>query len=184
MNSPLTSSSKYRRIAGTDVVVPIMSLGEDMKKLTLGDGGYSKDPIMLASDAGRLPTFKDVKKSLKVHCEHFYVLTTKSPSDIDQDLDSSNNPDGRSSKYYASVRCNPPLMYLVPRTSICYLQSILLSVYTTNLRASTLPLRRFRGQSILFLYAREGRGPRALERWKARDGLAWVSFQVFGGADS
>ena len=144
MDSPLTSSSKYRRIAGTDVVVPIMSLGEDMKKLTLGDGGYSKDPIMLASDAGRLPTFKDVKKSLKVGCKHFYELTTKPLSDIDQDLDSSNNPDGRSSKYYSSPRCVLPLMYLEPRTSIRYLQSILLSTNTTSLRASTLPLRRFR----------------------------------------
>ena len=43
-----------------------MSLGEDMKKLSLGDGGYSKDPMVLAGAAGSLPTFKDVKKSLKV----------------------------------------------------------------------------------------------------------------------
>lgn len=90
---------KYCRIAGTDIVVPIMSLGEDMKKLTLGDRGYSKDPFVLASAAGRLPTFKDVKKSLKVRCKHFYELTTRPLSDIDQDPDSSNNPDGRSSKY-------------------------------------------------------------------------------------
>ncbi|KAH9043071.1 HORMA-domain-containing protein [Lactarius pseudohatsudake] len=60
-----TFNFEYRRIAGTDVVVPIMSLGEDMKKLSLGNGGYSKDPITLASAAGRLPTFKDVKRSLK-----------------------------------------------------------------------------------------------------------------------
>jgi hypothetical protein len=43
-----------------------MSLGEDLKKLSLGDEGYSKDPILSASAEGRLPTFKDVKKSLKV----------------------------------------------------------------------------------------------------------------------
>ncbi|KAH9005321.1 HORMA-domain-containing protein [Lactarius hatsudake] len=54
-----TFNFEYRRIAGTDVVVPIMSLGEDMKKLSLGNGGYSKDPITLANAAGRLPTFKD-----------------------------------------------------------------------------------------------------------------------------
>ncbi|KAF8274863.1 HORMA domain-containing protein [Lactarius quietus] len=60
-----TFNFEYRRIAGTDVVVPIMTLGEDMKKLSLGDGGYSKDPMVLASAAGFLPTFKDVKKSLK-----------------------------------------------------------------------------------------------------------------------
>jgi len=51
---------------GTEVVVPIMSLGEDLEKLCLGDGGHPKDPILLASAEGRLPTFKDVKKSLKV----------------------------------------------------------------------------------------------------------------------
>ncbi|KAF8503402.1 HORMA domain-containing protein [Russula emetica] len=60
-----TFNFEYRRIAGTDVVVPIMSLGEDLEKLSLGDGGHSKDPILLASAEGRLPTFKDVKKSLK-----------------------------------------------------------------------------------------------------------------------
>jgi hypothetical protein len=58
--------SQYHRIAGTEVVVPIMSLGEDLKKLSLVDGGCSKDPILLASTEGRPPTFKDVKKSLKV----------------------------------------------------------------------------------------------------------------------
>ena len=58
--------SQYHRIEGTEVVVPIMSLGEDMEKLCLGDGGHSEDPILLASAEGRLPTFKDVKKSLKV----------------------------------------------------------------------------------------------------------------------
>jgi hypothetical protein len=63
---PLIVLSQYRRIAGTEFVVPIMSLGEDLKKLSLVDGGYSKDPILLASTEGRLPTFKDVKKSLKV----------------------------------------------------------------------------------------------------------------------
>ena len=68
LSLPLTisSPSQYRRIAGTDVVIPIMSLGEDLEKLSLGDGGHSKDPIMLAGAEGRLPTFKDVKKSLKV----------------------------------------------------------------------------------------------------------------------
>jgi len=43
-----------------------MSLGEDMEKLSLGDGAHSKDPILLASAEDRLPTFKDVKKGLKV----------------------------------------------------------------------------------------------------------------------
>ncbi len=58
--------SQYRRISGTEVIVPIMSLGEDMEKLSLGDGAHSKDPFLLANAQGRLPTLKDVKKSLKV----------------------------------------------------------------------------------------------------------------------
>jgi hypothetical protein len=48
-----------------------MSLGEDLEKLTLGDEGHSKDPILLASVEGALPTFKDVKKSLKVRDNQF-----------------------------------------------------------------------------------------------------------------
>ena len=67
----LTALSQYRRIAGTDVVVPIMSLGKDLEKLTLGDGDHSKDPVLLASVEGRLPTFKDVKRSLKARNNQF-----------------------------------------------------------------------------------------------------------------
>jgi hypothetical protein len=39
-----------------------------MGKLSLGDGGgrNSKDPILLTGSEGRPPTFKDVRKSLKV----------------------------------------------------------------------------------------------------------------------
>ena len=71
LGQSLTALSQYRRIAGTDVVVPIMSLGDDLEKLTLGDGGHSKDPILLASVEGGLPTFKDVKRSLKVRDSQF-----------------------------------------------------------------------------------------------------------------
>jgi meiosis-specific protein HOP1 len=68
VDSPLTFSSQYRRIAGTDVVIPIMSLGQNMANLSLGDGGSFKDPMVLSSAAGCLPTSKDVKKDLKVRC--------------------------------------------------------------------------------------------------------------------
>ncbi|KAI0306419.1 HORMA domain-containing protein [Multifurca ochricompacta] len=54
-----TFNFEYRRIAGADVTVPIMSLGEDLRKLSLGDGDDSQDPILLASVEGRLPTFRD-----------------------------------------------------------------------------------------------------------------------------
>jgi hypothetical protein len=42
-----------------------MSLGEDMDKLSLGDGARSKDPVLLASAEGRLPTFKRCEKELE-----------------------------------------------------------------------------------------------------------------------
>src|SRR6266404_1626852 len=109
-----------------------MSLGEDMQKLSLRDG-CSKDPIMLGSAEGRLPTFKDVKRSLKVRCTQFYESTTKTLADVDQDVDSSHNSDGSSSKYYFSLSCIPPLIFQGHRASIRYLQSVLLSTDTTNL---------------------------------------------------
>lgn len=47
-----------------------------MEKLSLCDGDSSKDPILLASAEGRLPTLKDVKKSLKVRKIQFCELAT------------------------------------------------------------------------------------------------------------
>lgn len=99
LGQSLTALSQYRRIAGTDVVVPIMSLGEDLEKLTLGDGGRSKDPILLASVEGGLPTFKDVKRSLKVRDNHLELdlrgLQRTIFLDINQNPNSSNISDGR-----------------------------------------------------------------------------------------
>jgi hypothetical protein len=55
-----------------------MSLGEDLERLSLGDGDHSKDPILMACAEGRLPTFKDVKKSLKVRKTQFYKCAADS----------------------------------------------------------------------------------------------------------
>lgn len=56
---------KYYKVAGTDTVVPIMSLGDKLSKMSLHrvDG----DPIVDALKQGKLPTLGDVKRSLKVY---------------------------------------------------------------------------------------------------------------------
>ncbi|KZV65910.1 DNA-binding protein [Peniophora sp. CONT] len=55
----------YVRVPGTDTVVPIMSLGEDMSKMKLHDGVASRDPVVRAIAQSRVPTLADVKRSLK-----------------------------------------------------------------------------------------------------------------------
>lgn len=56
--------TKYYKVAGTDTVVPIMSLGDQLSKMNLHrmDG----DPVVDALKQGNLPTLGDVKRSLKV----------------------------------------------------------------------------------------------------------------------
>lgn len=56
---------KYYKVAGTDTVVPIMSLGDRLSKMSLRrvDG----DPVVNALKRGNLPTLGDVKRSLKVY---------------------------------------------------------------------------------------------------------------------
>jgi hypothetical protein len=48
-------------------VVPIMSLGEGLTKMSLKETKTrQRDPIEEAITKGRAPTYKDVKKSVKV----------------------------------------------------------------------------------------------------------------------
>lgn len=57
---------QYYSIPGTSAVVPVMSLGEDLMKMSLSDAQKHADPILDATKSGRAPTLGDVKKSLKV----------------------------------------------------------------------------------------------------------------------
>lgn len=44
-----------------------MSLGDDLKKMSLKGSSEQKDPAGDASKKGNVPTLGDVKKSIKVH---------------------------------------------------------------------------------------------------------------------
>ncbi|KAG9312996.1 hypothetical protein JVU11DRAFT_6434 [Chiua virens] len=55
---------KYYKAAGTDTIVPIMSLGDKLSKMSLR--GVDRDPAVDALKQGRLPTLGDVKRSLKL----------------------------------------------------------------------------------------------------------------------
>ncbi|KAF8136509.1 HORMA domain-containing protein [Boletus edulis] len=59
-----TFNFQYHKVAGTDTVVPIMFLGDQLSKMSLHrmDG----DPVVDALKRGSLPTLGDVKRSLKL----------------------------------------------------------------------------------------------------------------------
>lgn len=55
---------QYHTVPGTKAVIPIMTLGEDLMKLSLS--GKKSDPVAEATKDGRIPTLGEVKRSLKV----------------------------------------------------------------------------------------------------------------------
>ncbi|KAF9059094.1 HORMA domain-containing protein [Rhodocollybia butyracea] len=56
-----TFNFHYHTIAGTDTVIPIMTLGDDLERMSL----HGKDPVAEAVRKGSVPTLKDVKRSVK-----------------------------------------------------------------------------------------------------------------------
>ncbi|KAK7040820.1 hypothetical protein VNI00_009416 [Paramarasmius palmivorus] len=50
----------YHTIPGTDTTIPIMTLGENLNKMSL-----QEDPLLETAKQGKVPTLKDVKKSVK-----------------------------------------------------------------------------------------------------------------------
>ena len=57
--------AQYHNIPGTDVTVPVMTLGEDLMKLSIS-GPKQADPVANASKHGKVPTLGEVKRSLQV----------------------------------------------------------------------------------------------------------------------
>ncbi|KAK0239552.1 HORMA domain-containing protein [Armillaria nabsnona] len=56
----------YHKIPGTDTTVPVMTLGDDTKRTPLrGFNARKKDPVAEAVSKGKLPTLRDVKRSVK-----------------------------------------------------------------------------------------------------------------------
>ncbi|KAF7337922.1 HORMA domain-containing protein [Mycena venus] len=70
-----TFNFHYHTIPGTDTVIPVMSLGDDLDKMSLKDLG--KDPIVQAAKKGKAPTLKDVKKSVKTLLKTLIHSTTQ-----------------------------------------------------------------------------------------------------------
>ncbi|KAM6500352.1 HORMA domain containing protein [Amanita muscaria] len=57
-----TFNFQYHTVHGTDTVVPILTLGNDLQKMSLN---RHKDPVAEATLKGKVPTLKEVKKSVK-----------------------------------------------------------------------------------------------------------------------
>lgn len=59
--------SQYPTVPGCETSVPILTLGDDLAKLTINGGGKNPvDPVAEATRRGNAPTLGDVKKSVKV----------------------------------------------------------------------------------------------------------------------
>ncbi|KAJ7137828.1 HORMA domain-containing protein [Mycena epipterygia] len=70
-----TFNFQYHTIPGTDTVIPIMSLGENLDKMSLRES--AKDPVVQAAKKGKPPTLKDVKKSVKTLLKTLIHSTTQ-----------------------------------------------------------------------------------------------------------
>lgn len=71
----LISGIQYHTLPGTNTVVPIMSLGEDLMRMSLKSSGRVADPAADASRKGKVPTLGEVQKSLKVRSFMILVAT-------------------------------------------------------------------------------------------------------------
>ncbi|KAK0463577.1 HORMA domain-containing protein [Desarmillaria tabescens] len=61
-----TFNFQYHKLPGTDTTVPVMTLGDDTKRTPLrGFNTRKKDPVAEAVSKGKLPTLRDVKRSVK-----------------------------------------------------------------------------------------------------------------------
>ncbi|KAJ7024255.1 HORMA domain-containing protein [Mycena alexandri] len=70
-----TFNFHYHTIPGTDTVIPIMSLGDGLDKMSLKES--AKDPVVQAAKKGKAPTLKDVKKSVKTLLKTLIQATTQ-----------------------------------------------------------------------------------------------------------
>ncbi|KAF8205628.1 HORMA domain-containing protein [Mycena galopus ATCC 62051] len=70
-----TFNFHYHTIPGTDTVIPVMSLGDDLDKMSIKDA--AKDPVVQAAKKGKAPTLKDVKKSVKTLLKTLIHSTTQ-----------------------------------------------------------------------------------------------------------
>ncbi|KAL0946558.1 hypothetical protein HGRIS_012763 [Hohenbuehelia grisea] len=60
-----TFNIQYHSLPGSNVVVPIMTLGDELRNLSLGGKADPVDPMAEAVKKGKAPTLRDVKLSVK-----------------------------------------------------------------------------------------------------------------------
>ncbi|KAI0699230.1 HORMA domain-containing protein [Cytidiella melzeri] len=72
-----TFNFRYYNIPGTDISVPVMSLGDDLMKLSLAGDAKRSDPVSNATKRGRVPTLGEVKRSLKALIKNLIQATTQ-----------------------------------------------------------------------------------------------------------
>ena len=59
--------SQYHTLPGSDITIPVMSLGKGLEKLPTDPKSRDiEDPVAKAIRNGKAPTIRDVKMSLKV----------------------------------------------------------------------------------------------------------------------
>lgn len=60
------SHAQYYEVPGTGTIVPVLSLDDQLKNMSLRGKPATKDPIAVATMNGRAPTLREVKESLRV----------------------------------------------------------------------------------------------------------------------
>ncbi|KAH8107944.1 HORMA-domain-containing protein [Cristinia sonorae] len=72
-----TFNFRYYSVPGTSATVPVMSLGEDLMRMSLSGSQERPDPLSDAHKKGRVPSLGEVKKSLKSLIKNLIQATTQ-----------------------------------------------------------------------------------------------------------
>ncbi|KAH7923473.1 hypothetical protein BV22DRAFT_1169347 [Leucogyrophana mollusca] len=80
-----TFNFDYQALPGTNIIVPIMSLGDQLSNMSLGTMKRA-DPVADAMKRGKMPTLGEVKKSLKCRYGNFKLFFNEDTPDSYQPL--------------------------------------------------------------------------------------------------
>ncbi|KAI0081208.1 HORMA-domain-containing protein [Panus rudis PR-1116 ss-1] len=70
-----TFNFHYHTIPGTTTTIPIMTLGDNLMKMSIS--GKNSDPVANATKSGKVPTLGEVKRSLKTLIKNLIQATTQ-----------------------------------------------------------------------------------------------------------
>ncbi|KAJ3558173.1 hypothetical protein NM688_g1079 [Phlebia brevispora] len=71
-----TFNFQYYRVPGSNAAIPVMTLGEDLMKLSIS-GSKTRDPVVDATKKGKIPTLGEVKRSVKALIKNLIQATTQ-----------------------------------------------------------------------------------------------------------